>query len=153
SRPPATSRLRVCERGPCLMSLVVDTHRQYLADDVRVSAFGRAISETVRPGDIVVDLGSGTGILGLLACPAGAGRVYAIEETGLIELARSVALANGVEDRIVFIQRCSSEVTLPERADVIMCDFIGGFGYDAALIEDGVDARNRFLAPGGRMIP
>jgi precorrin-6B methylase 2 len=135
------------------MSLVVDTHRQYLADDVRVQAFRQAIAETVRSGDTVLDLGSGTGILGLFACAAGARRVYSVEETGLIDVARAVARANGVEDRIVFVQRSSLQTALPERVDVVVCDFIGGFGYDAALIEDGTDARDRFLKPGGRMVP
>jgi SAM-dependent methyltransferase len=135
------------------MSLVVDTHRQYLEDDARVSAFRRALAEVLRPGDTVLDLGSGTGILGLLACEAGAGRVYSMEETGLSELARAVAAANGVADRIVFVQGWSREARLPERVDVIVCDFIGGFGFDATLVGDGSNARDRFLKPGGTMIP
>jgi hypothetical protein len=79
--------------------------------------------------------------------------VYSIEETGLTELARGVATANGFGDRIVFFQQSSQETTLPERVDVIVCDFIGGFGFDATLIEDGSNARERFLKPGGRMLP
>src|SRR5262245_66163182 len=102
------------------MSLVVDAHRQYLADDVRVNAFRRAVEETVRPGDTVLDLGSGTGILGLFACAAGARRVYAVEETGLVELAREVARANGFADRITFLQRFSRHAELPERVDVVV---------------------------------
>ena len=135
------------------MSLVVDTHRQYLADDVRLHAFRHAIAEVVRPGDTVLDLGSGTGILGLFACAAGAARVYSLEESGLIELARDVVAANGFSDRVVFVQRTSLDAMLPERVDVIVCDFIGRFGYDATLIEDGADARDRFLEPGGRIVP
>lgn|SRR5262245_262371 len=135
------------------MSLVVDTHRHYLADGVRVNAFRRAIAEVVRPGEAVLDLGSGTGILGLFACACGAARVYSVEEDGMIELAREVVAANGFGDRVEFIQRSSLQMRLPERVDVIVCDFIGRFGYDAALIEDGADARERFLKPGGRILP
>jgi protein arginine N-methyltransferase 1 len=89
----------------------------------------------------------------IFACAAGAARVYSLEETGMIELARDVVAANGFGDRVVFVQRTSLDAMLPERVDVIVCDFIGRFGYDATLIEDGADARDRFLKPGGRMLP
>ena len=70
------------------MSQVLDEHRHYLADQARTAAYRQAISEVVRPGDVVLDLGEGTGLLGLLACQAGASRVYSIENGGVIELAR-----------------------------------------------------------------
>lgn len=135
------------------MSLVVDEHREYLSDPVRLEAFAAAIDEVVSPGAIVLDLASGTGILGLLACRAGARRVYAIEMTGLIELARQVAAVNGLADRVTFVPGLSTEVALPEAVDVIVCDQIGHFGFEAGLLEYASDARRRFLRPGGRMVP
>lgn len=135
------------------MSLIVDEHRHYLQDLVRLTAFRRAIQESTGPGSVVVDLGSGTGILGLLACEAGAKRVYSIEETGLIELAREIAQANGCSDRIQFIKEFSTRVELPEPADVILADQIGHFGFEAGLFDYFSDARRRFLKPGGVTIP
>lgn len=135
------------------MSLVLDEHRQYLSDPVRLSAFSRALAEVVRPGAVVVDIGAGTGILGLLACRAGALRVYAIEQTPLAEVARRVAAANGFADRIHVIQKHSSEVSLPERADVIVGDFVGRFGFNAGLFDVFPPAARMFLKPGGMLVP
>jgi protein arginine N-methyltransferase 1 len=135
------------------VSLVIDEHRLYLSDEPRIAAYRSAIGEVVRPGDVVVDLGSGSGILGLLACQAGAGRVYSIEEGGMVEVARSVARANGFADRVVFVKGFSTRVELPEKADIIVCDQIGRFGFEAGVIEYFADARKRFLKPDGRLIP
>jgi 16S rRNA G966 N2-methylase RsmD len=135
------------------LSLVVDEHRQYLADQVRVSAFRQAVGEVVKPGDAVLDLGAGSGILGLLACRAGANRVYSIEAGEVIELAREICSANGFQDRMVFIKDTSTRVDLPERVDVILADQIGPFGFEAGLLEYFSDARQRFLKPNGVMIP
>jgi hypothetical protein len=135
------------------LSLVVDEHRQYLADRARVSAFRQAIGEVVKPGDVVLDLGAGTGILGLLACGAGARRVYSIDDGGMIGLAREICWANGFQDRVVFIKGLSTRVDLPEKVDVVMADQIGRFGFEAGLLEYFSDARERFLKRDGVMIP
>ncbi|PYM93211.1 MAG: SAM-dependent methyltransferase, partial [Candidatus Rokuibacteriota bacterium] len=130
------------------MSLVLDEHRQYLADDTRVSAFRQAIEEVVGPGDVVLDLGAGTGILGLMACRAGAKRVYAVDEGPIIGLARDIAAANGLQDRITHIKGLSTRVELPERVDVVLADQIGRFGLESGILEYFADARARFLKPG-----
>jgi len=134
------------------MSLVVDEHRQYVSDPVRLEVFERAIAASVRPGDVVVDLGAGTGILGMLACRAGAARVYAIESGGMIELARALARANGLADRITFIRAHSSDVRLPEQADVLVADLIGRMGFEAGVFEAYAEMR-AWLKPGARVIP
>lgn len=135
------------------MSLKFDEHRQYLEDTHRIAAFRRAIEAAVRPGDVVVDLGCGTGILGLMACRAGASRVYAIDDAGMIDIARRVAVANGYGDRIVHMQGHSTQVAPPELADVIVSDQIGRLGFEAGVTEYFADAARRFLRPGGRLLP
>ncbi len=135
------------------MFLDLDEHRQYLSDETRIAAFQRAIKETVRPGHIVLDLGCGTGILGMLACQAGARRVYSVDAGGMIEVARAIGHANGFADRMVFIRGLSTRIDLPEKVDVVLADQIGRFGFEAGVIEYFNDARLRFLKPRGRLLP
>jgi protein arginine N-methyltransferase 1 len=135
------------------MSLIVDEHRQYLSDQNRLDAYASAIEELVKPGCVVVDLGAGTGIMGLLACRAGASRVYCIEQTSLIGLTREIVQANGFADRFTFIKELSTQAQLPERADVVVSDQIGQFGFDAGIFEYFADARVRFLKTGGVLLP
>ena len=135
------------------MSLVVDEHREYLSDTHRIGAFSSAIRSLVKPGQVVLDLASGTGILGLLACQAGAVRVYAIESGDIAGLARRLADENGYGDRITIINEHSTRVQLPEPVDVIVGDLAGRFGFEAGLFEILSDARRRFLKPGGVFMP
>ncbi len=89
----------------------------------------------------------------MLACQLGASRVYAIEPNEIIQVAREVAAANGCADKIDFIEEFSDRVTLPLRADVILSDLRGVVPLFQRHIPAIVDARRRFLAPGGALIP
>ncbi len=135
------------------MSLLLDEHRSYLADRPRVDALRRAIHATVRPGDVVLDLGCGTGLLGLIACEAGAARVYAVDEGGMLEIARAIAHASGFGSRITHIPGHSTKIDLAERAGVLVFDQIGRFGFEAGLLEYALDARRRLLTPDARIMP
>jgi len=135
------------------VSLVVDEHRQYLADLARLESFEKAISQVVRRGDVVLDLGCGTSVLGMLACRAGAKRVYSVDETSMIGLARDINAANQLDDRVVLVKGLSTRLNLPEKVDVVVADQIGRFGFDAGVLEYFADARDRLLTEDGRMIP
>jgi hypothetical protein len=135
------------------VSGVIDEHRRYLRDRHRVSAYQRALTEVVSPNSIVVDLASGTGILGMLAARAGAARVYAIEETGIAGLARRIVHENRLDDVIVGVRGRSGSVALPEPADVVVCDQLGPFGVDGGILEVSRHARDRFLKPSGSLVP
>lgn len=128
-------------------------HGAMLLDASRIGAYARAIAEQVRPGQVVVELGTGTGLFAILACKAGARRVYAIEADDVIELARDNAAANGCAGSIVFVHELSTRAQLPERADVMVADVRGVLPTFERGIEAMLDARDRFLAPGGRLIP
>jgi type I protein arginine methyltransferase len=124
-----------------------------ISDPVRIEAYDRAIAAAVKPGDVVVDLGAGTGIFSLLACKYGARHVYAIDYNPAINVGIEHARANGFADRITFIRANSTTVTLPERADVVLGDIRGRLPPLQIGIEVYRDARERFLKPGGVIIP
>jgi protein arginine N-methyltransferase 1 len=123
-----------------------------IADRVRMDAYAEALRQAVKPGSVVLDLGSGAGIFALLACRLGARHVYAIEPSNIIEIAREIAAANGFAERITFLQQRAEEVRLPEQADVIVSDMRGVLPCLGGNLRAVIDARRRFLAPGGTMI-
>jgi protein arginine N-methyltransferase 1 len=131
----------------------LNDYGQMIADRQRFNAYARAVAKAVRPGDTVLELGCGPGAVALLACQAGARKVYAIDLEEIVHFARELAAANGFADRMEFIQSDSRKLELPERVDVIISDIRGSlplFGHAIASLED---ARQRLLTPGGRVIP
>jgi type I protein arginine methyltransferase len=131
----------------------LDGYGSMIADRVRVEAYAQALRKTVRDGSVVVEIGTGPGIFAVLASQVGAGRVYAIEPDEIIQVAREIAAANNCTDKITFFEDLSTRVTLPIRADVILSDLRGVLPLFERHISAIVDARNRFLAPGGTLIP
>jgi protein arginine N-methyltransferase 1 len=124
-----------------------------IRDRARLDAHVAAFRQVVTPDSVVLDVGAGTGIMSLLACKAGARRVYAVEPSGAVQILAAAARDNGFTDRIVVLQQRSTEVTLPERADVIVSDLRGVLPAYGTHFADIADARRRLLAPGGRMLP
>jgi protein arginine N-methyltransferase 1 len=130
----------------------ISGYGELMADEVRMAAHEAALRAACRPGCVVLDIGTGTGILALLACRFGAARVYAIDFSDAVAVAREIAEANGFGDRIQFIQGLSSEVSLPEPVDVVVADVRGVLPLIGTSVMTLMDAR-RFLAPGGVIIP
>ena len=131
----------------------VSAYGKMIADRVRIDAYVSALRKAIRPGSVVVDLGSGPGLFALIACQLGARRVYAIEPESVITIARETAAANGFANRIEFFENLSTQITLPERADVIVSDLRGVLPWLGQHIPSIIDARERLLAPGGVLIP
>jgi protein arginine N-methyltransferase 1 len=128
-------------------------HRAMLADTERVDGYHDAIHAVVKEGDVVVDVGAGTGLLSYFACQAGARRVFAIEAGPIVSVARQLCQANGFADRVEFLAGHSSQVTLPEAADVLVTETLWNFGIGEGMLGFLEDARRRFLKPGARVVP
>lgn len=132
---------------------ILEEHLGYLADPVRHAKLRDALAALIEPGDRVVDLGCGSGVLGLLCLQQGAGFVEAIEKTAMIEAARQTFRRAGFAEKVQLHHESSFHVQLETSADVLVCDHIGYFGIDYGLLELLADARKRFLKPGGRILP
>jgi protein arginine N-methyltransferase 1 len=125
-----------------------------LLDGARCEAYREALARTVRPGDVVVDLGAGTGLLSFFAAQSGARRVYAIEMGRIADLAARLIEANDLRDRITLIRANSRKVRLPERCDLLVTETLGVCGFDNENVIDYIaDARRRMLKPEARIIP
>jgi protein arginine N-methyltransferase 1 len=129
-----------------------DAHEAMLADDIRVETYRRAINRHVKKGDVVLDLGAGTGILSFFAVGAGASKVFAIEASSIIETAKYLARANGIST-IEFVRSNSREVSLPEKVDVILQEQMADWIDGENMIANVTDLRDRCLKPGGRILP
>jgi len=129
-------------------------HELMLNDHLRMTAYQSAIQCAVRPGAVVLDLGTGTGILAKWALEAGAKRVYGIEvNSRILEIAQCKLHEAGFSERFTPVNALSYDVELPEKVDLIVSETIGNFGDNEDCHRILVDARTRFLKPGGRMVP
>lgn len=129
-------------------------HELMLNDRLRMRQYRQAILEAVKPGDLVLDLGTGTGILSQWALEAGAKRVFGIDLSAPI-LARAVERirAAGHADRFEPINKLSYEVELPQRVDVLISEIMGNMADNEDFQPILEDAIRRFLVPGGTVLP
>ena len=131
----------------------LQVHRRMLLDGVRNEAYRTALSQVVKPGSVVLDMGAGTGILSIFAAQAGARRVFAVERTAAASVARRMVERNGWQDRIEVIEADLEDVDLPEKVDVLVSEWMGGIGVDENMLAPLVMARDRWLKPGGTIVP
>ncbi|GAB7081661.1 methyltransferase domain-containing protein [Megalodesulfovibrio paquesii] len=133
-------------------------HEKMLADVSRVQSYAKAIARHVQPGDVVVDLGTGTGLLALLAARRKPRVVVAIEHSSIIHLARELAARNtdSGSERIRFVLAHSTKATLtPEegQADLILHEQMGDLLFNENMVANLLDLKARLLKPTGRILP
>jgi SAM-dependent methyltransferase len=123
-------------------------------DPHRTPALLRAVAQAVRPGDIVIDIGTGLGILAIAAAKAGAHCVWALDvDRGALQAARRNAEAAGVGRQITFLHLLSFDARLPARADLLLCETVGSFAFDENILATLADAKRRLAKEGARIVP
>ena len=133
---------------------VLQYHQTMLSDGVRNALLYKAIKRHVSTETSFLDIGAGTGVWAIAAAKLGAKRVVAVEvEECLIPIIYKHAQENGVADRVEIIHGDSNDVKLRGRFDIIVSELFGSDALSKRVVDSFVDIRNRFLAPGGVLIP
>ena len=133
--------------------LAVQGQQIMTLDYRRNQAYYEALKQVITPESVVLDLGAGLGILGMLAAQLGAKKVYLVEPEAIINVAKEIVSKNGYGDRIQCLHGKIEEIELPERVDVIISVFTGNFLLQEDLLPSLFYARDKYLRPGGVMIP
>ena len=128
-------------------------HGSMVFDTRRNQAYLEALEKVITPDSVVLDLGAGLGILGFLAAQLGAKKVYLVEPAEVMTVTAEIAKANGFGDRVKCLQGTIEKVDLPEPVDVIISVFTGNFLLGEDLLPSLFYARDKYLKPGGVMIP
>ncbi|HPQ80923.1 MAG TPA: class I SAM-dependent methyltransferase, partial [bacterium] len=129
-------------------------HARMVDDARRTAPLLAAVKGAVKAGDIVLDIGTGTGLLAVAAAKAGASRVLAIDcDAEALDSARASAEKASVDDVITFVEALSFDTKLKRRADVVLCETVGSFAFDENILATLSDAKRRLLKSGGLIVP
>mmetsp|Transcript_22488 Transcript_22488/g.60839 ORF Transcript_22488/g.60839 Transcript_22488/m.60839 type:complete len:371 (-) Transcript_22488:562-1674(-) len=129
--------------------------KQMLEDHTRMISYRDAIlrNRDCFEGAVVLDVGAGSGVLGIWAAQAGARKVYAVEATDAAKFARKVVEHNGLAGKVEVIQAKMEDVTLPEKVDVIVSEWMGYMLLRESMLDSVLEARDKWLKPGGALYP
>ena len=129
--------------------------KDMLEDQARMTAYHNAVRLNPRQfkDKVVLDVGTGSGILAIWAAQCGAKKVYAVEATYMAKHARALIKANGLDGIIEVLQSTVEEVELPEKVDVIISEWMGYFLLRESMFDSVIVARDRWLKEGGAMFP
>jgi type II protein arginine methyltransferase len=132
-------------------------HFRMLRDERRNRAFDDALRRAVGPGMRVLDIGSGSGLLAMMAARAGAASVASCEmNPAVAHVAQEIVAMNGLDAKVRVIGRKSTALDPEEMggpADLIVAEIVSNDLLGESVLPVMEDAVRRLLKPGGTAIP
>jgi SAM-dependent methyltransferase len=141
-----------------LSEAVPACHFEIVRDELRNAAYDAALRRAIGPGSRVLEIGTGTGLIAMMAARAGAAEVMTCEINPVIaQAAREIIACNGFADRVCVIAKHSDkldvETDLGGPVDILVSEIVD----DNLLREDILPTHERavrdHLKRGGRVIP
>ncbi|KIY60815.1 arginine N-methyltransferase 3 [Cylindrobasidium torrendii FP15055 ss-10] len=132
-----------------------DIHAVMIQDKVRTSTYAQFLltNPALLDDAVVLDVGCGTGILSLFAARGGARKVYAVDASNIGDKAKEIIKANGMEDTITVLRGKIEDIEIPEKVDLIVSEWMGYALLYESMLDSVLNARDRFLKPGGVVAP
>src|ERR1700722_17573124 len=126
-----------------------------LLDRRRTKAFKRAIERTVKRGDVVIDIGTGSGVLAMFAAKAGAKKVYGVEiADDVANFAKQNITTNKLNDKIEVINADMKKFNFPHNVDVVTMELMDtGLVAEQQGVVNNWLLKKRIITPETRLIP
>jgi tetratricopeptide (TPR) repeat protein/precorrin-6B methylase 2 len=133
-------------------------HIPMINDDERNAAYERALRRAVTPDSLVLEIGTGSGLVAMMAARAGARHVVTCEAVPILaELAKETVARNGYADRITVLCKRSTQMKLgadmPEKADVFVSELVNIGMLAPNMLPIIQHARANLVKPGAKIIP
>jgi tetratricopeptide (TPR) repeat protein len=141
-----------------LSQMVPLWHVPMMNEDARNRPYLEALQAVVAEDQLVLEIGTGSGLLAMMAAKAGAKQVVTCEAVRLVaETAKGIVEANGLAGRVTVLAKPSYMLDvgkdLPRQADILVHEIFSSELLGEHVLPALEDAKARLLKPGGRILP
>jgi len=141
-----------------LSKLVPTWHVPMMNEQARNKAYYEALESAVTPEKVVFEIGTGSGLLAMMAARIGARQVFTCEAVELIaNTARKIVKLNNYQNQVKVLAKTSQAVQLgtdlPVKADILVHEIFSSDLLAEHLLSAIEDAKQRLLKPGGEVLP